>query len=193
MQTADGVVIPAMGKVIRCVPWTPEPGGTLHRCLRVQIHQDGYQDVFSQRNVDLISLPLGQVQVPGGVYDLPPFMLHNPGTQPVSFFFYLVMVGLSRATVEATPIPLPRQQAGSEMTLEPGEEFMLDPGESQEFFVRITSEGDTQLFGDEHYIDVLPYADGQALLVDGVQSGVRYVLGKIKVYLPLVVRGSSGP
>ena len=193
LPTVNGVTIPAMGKVIVCVPWTPEPGGTLHRCLRVQIHQDGYQDVFSQRNVDLVSLPLGQIQVPGGVYDLPPFMLHNPSDAPVSFFFHLVMVGLSRASIEATPIPLPRQDAGTGLALEPGEEFVLGPGDSQEFFVRITSDGGTQFVGDEHYVDVLPYADGQALLVDGIQSGVRYVLEKIKVYLPLVVRGSSVP
>ena len=110
-----------------------------------------------------------------------------------TFFLHLVMVGLTSASIEATPIPLPRQQAGIDLALEPGEEFVLGPGESQEFSVHIRSEGEPQFVGDEHYIDVLPYADGQALLVDGIQSGVRYVLQKIKVYLPLVVRGSSVP
>jgi hypothetical protein len=193
IASVPGTTIPAMGKLIICVPWTPPASGTTHRCLRVQIHQDGYRDIFSQRNVDLVRLPLGEISVPGGVYDLPPFLLHNPSAEPASFFFHLVLVGLTAASVEATPIPLPRQDAGTGLALEPGDEFELGPGESQEFFVRITSDGDPQLVGDEHYIDVLPYADGQALLVDGIQSGVRYILEKPKIYLPLVVRSSSVP
>jgi hypothetical protein len=191
--SVPGSTIPAHGKLIICVPWTPAPGGTLHRCLRVQIHQDGYYDVFSQRNVDLVRFPLGIIQVPGGQFDLPPFVLHNPSAEPASFFFNLVVVGLAGASVEATPITPPRQSAGADLTLEPEEEFVLGPGESQEFFVRITPDGEPQFVGDEHYIDVLPYGDGQALLVDGIQSGVRYVLEKFKIYLPLVVRSSSVP
>jgi hypothetical protein len=193
IQTVNGSVIPAHGKLIICIPWTPAPGGTLHRCLRVQIHQEGYHDVFSQRNVDLVRFPLGIIQVPGGLFDLPPFVLHNPSSEPVSFFFHVGVVGLTGASVEATPITLPRQNAGADLALEPGEEFVLDPGESQEFFVRITADGEPQFVGDEHYVDVLPYAEGQALLVDGIQSGVRYVLEEPRVYLPLVVRGSSVP
>jgi hypothetical protein len=193
IASVPGTTIPAMGKLIICAPWTPPPGGTLHRCLRVQIHQDGYHDVFSQRNIDLVRLPLGEISVPGGVYDLPPFLLHNPSDAPASFFFQVVTVGLSGASVEATPIPLPMQSAGAGLALEPGDEFELGPGESQEFFVRITSDGDPQLVGDGHYVDVLPYANGQALLVDGIRSGVRYVLAKPQIYLPLVVRSSSAP
>jgi hypothetical protein len=45
-------VIPANSTSKRCLPWTPTPGGT-HRCLQILIQQRGYEDIISQRNIDL--------------------------------------------------------------------------------------------------------------------------------------------
>jgi hypothetical protein len=186
--------IPALGTTTVCVPWTPAAGGTLHRCLRVQIHQDGYRDVFSQRNVDLVRLLLEVIEVPGEQLDLPPFLLKNPGPDPVPFFFDLRLVGAAGMQVAVMPLSLPRGDAAADVpgtALAPAEEVVLGPGETREFFVRITSEGTPGLVGDEHYLDVLPYGNGQALMVDGIQSGVRYVLEEPKAYLPIVVRDST--
>jgi hypothetical protein len=81
--------------------------------------------------------------------------------------------------------------------LPPGEEMLMQPGEVRSFFLRLLSQGNSllaaqpappQMVGDQHYIDVLPYGNGQALLVDGIQSGVRYVLETPTLFLPLVVR-----
>ncbi|HSJ58846.1 MAG TPA: hypothetical protein VLC95_16795 [Anaerolineae bacterium] len=91
------------------------------------------------------------------------------------------------------PIPLPLEDRAESVALQPGEELLLGPGESREFFVRITPSGEPQLVGDMHSLDVLPYGNGQALLVDGLQSGVRYLLEPLRIYLPLVVRASSAP
>lgn len=179
--TASGVTIPAYGSVTVCVPWTPAATGTLHRCLQIRIHQDGYQDVFSQRNVDLIRLGPGGSQFPGGVYDLPPFMLGNPGTAAAPFFFNLIPVGLQGmkfTVMEAAPV----------RAMQAAEEFLLEPGETREFFVRVELQGEPDLTGDVHYLDVLPYGNGQAVLINGIQSGIRYYFGMPKVYLPVVTR-----
>ncbi|MBN1660088.1 MAG: hypothetical protein JXA93_16930 [Anaerolineae bacterium] len=181
-----GSVIPANGKLIICVPWTPAAGGTLHRCLRVQIHQDGYHDIFTQRNVDLVRFPLGVIQVPGGQFDLPPFVLKNPGPDPMPFFFHLVPVGLAGMHFQV-------MEVATRSLVEPADEVWLAGGEAREFFVRIEAAGDPGLIGAETHLDVLPYGNGQPVTLDGVQSGVRYLLELLRIYLPLVVRNISTP
>jgi hypothetical protein len=37
-----------------CVPWTPAPGGTLHRCIQVTLKQPNYPDDRSQRNITVV-------------------------------------------------------------------------------------------------------------------------------------------
>ncbi|BCX03012.1 MAG: hypothetical protein KatS3mg053_0950 [Candidatus Roseilinea sp.] len=49
-----------------CVPWTPAPGGTLHRCIRVTLKQPNYRDDHSQRNITIVRpLPggFGQIRI----------------------------------------------------------------------------------------------------------------------------------
>jgi hypothetical protein len=177
------VTIPANGAVTLCVPWTPALGGTLHRCLRIQIHQDGYRDVYSQRNVDLFPLLLRIIQVPGAMLDLPPFLLHNPGPDPAPFFFNLVPQGVAGMHFQVMEVT-------TRQALAPDAEVVLGPGETREFFVRITPAGQPSLVGDQHSLDVLPYQNGQALLLDGVRSGVRYLFQPWALYLPTVLRAA---
>jgi hypothetical protein len=40
-----------------CTDWTPATGGTLHRCVRVTLKQEGYLNQVSQRNLNLVKLP----------------------------------------------------------------------------------------------------------------------------------------
>lgn len=173
--------IPAHGTLTACAPWTPAATGTLHRCLRVQIHQDGYEDVFSQRNVDLIHLDLGRLRIPDLYVDLPPFLLRNPNPDPVPIFFHLLPVGLVGLDFQV----MGATQNGAFATQN---EWMLGPEEIKEFFVRVESTGDAGLVGDQNYLDVLPYANGQALLVEGIQSGMRYMVEPWRLYLPVVLK-----
>jgi len=188
--TVNDAVIPAGGTLPICVPWTPAVGGTPHRCLRVQIHQDGYHDVFSQRNIDLFTFTLRVFQLPAGQLDLPPFLLQNPMPDPVPFFFDVVLVGLSGVSFEMV-------NADTGDPVPPGEEVLLPPGAIRPYFLRLrrdtipllAAQPDLpKMVGDQHYIDVLPYGNGQPLRVDGVHSGVRYLLATPKIYLPLVMR-----
>ena len=189
-STVKDATIPAEGTLTLCVPWTPAAGGTPHRCLRVQIQQDGYHDVFSQRNIDLFTFSMRVFQLPAGQLDLPPFLLHNPTANPVPFFLDVALVGLSDVGYEVinaeTGVPLP-----------PGTEVLLPPGALRPYFLRLSrqtspllaaQQAQPKMVGDQHYIDVLPYGNGQPLRVDGVHSGVRYLLATPKVYLPQVMR-----
>jgi uncharacterized repeat protein (TIGR01451 family) len=189
IQTVPGVVIPANGQVMTCIPWVPGAGGTLHRCVRVQIHQEGYRDVFSQRNIDLTRLPLMRLRSPGGHVDLPSFLLHNPERLMRRFFFDMRPVGLAGLMVQLIDF-----ESGDPVP--PGAEVELGALETRRFFLRLFSPVATtpgaapppQFPGDEQYIDVLPYLEGQLLMVDGIASGVRYMIRPLQVYLPVVLR-----
>lgn len=52
------------------MPWTPAPGGTLHRCIRVTLKQPNYRDDHSQRNINIVrALPgrFGQIRIPARI------------------------------------------------------------------------------------------------------------------------------
>jgi hypothetical protein len=79
-----------------------------------------------------------------------------------------------------------------ELAPDPGmaisEEVWLEPGETRQFFVRVHRQREPVLIVDEHYLDVLPYGNGQAVQINGIQSGIRYVFEIPKLYLPVVTR-----
>jgi uncharacterized repeat protein (TIGR01451 family) len=185
VRTVPDVFIPANAMVMECIVWVPGTGGTLHRCVRVQIQQDGYRDVFSQRNINLVRLPLSRLRVPNGQIDLPPFLLHNPGTDPMPFFFDVRPVGLAGLLVQ-----LIDQQTGG--VVPPAGEVVLSPGEVRAFFLRLMSPAGRapapEFAGDDQYIDVLPHGNGQLIVMDGLVSGVRFVFAPPEVYLPIVLR-----
>ena len=71
-----------------CIPWTPAASGTLHRCILVTLKQSGYQDMRSQRNVDIVrtSSNLGSLDIP--------FMIGNPDLVDHALTFDLSTFGL---------------------------------------------------------------------------------------------------
>jgi hypothetical protein len=56
-----------------CTNWTPAGTGTLHRCILVTLRQAGFQDMHSQRNIDI----LRDVPSDLGLLDIP-FHVGNP-------------------------------------------------------------------------------------------------------------------
>lgn len=83
------VSIPANSLAAYCINWTPAGTGTLHRCILVTLHQAGYRDEVSQRNLDLVrTLPgsLGAISVP--------IKLTNPDLVAHTLTFDLEAVGL---------------------------------------------------------------------------------------------------
>lgn len=40
-----------------CISWTPTASNNLHRCILITLHQEGFQDQTSQRNIDLQRRP----------------------------------------------------------------------------------------------------------------------------------------
>jgi hypothetical protein len=72
-----------------CHPWTPTPGGTLHRCIGIVLSQAGYQDEFSQRNIDLVSAPPARPDRT----DVP-FVVGNPDNVPHHVTFQIQAFGI---------------------------------------------------------------------------------------------------
>jgi hypothetical protein len=71
--TTQSFTLPPNSIAKYCVPWTPAPGGTLHRCIQVTLKQPNYPDDRSQRNITLVR-PL-----PGGFTTLRvPAIIQNP-------------------------------------------------------------------------------------------------------------------
>jgi hypothetical protein len=117
-----------------CVGWTPAVGGTLHRCVLVTLQQPGYQDMHSQRNVDLRRIPvsgLGALNIPFvvGNPDLVPHHLeliptvygldpgwqiqffHNPGDPPPDMLgagetanLYMVLIALNKPNYQSADL-----------------------------------------------------------------------------------------
>ena len=52
--TTQSFTLPPNSLAKYCVPWTPAPGGTLHRCIQVTLKQPNYPDDRSQRNITLV-------------------------------------------------------------------------------------------------------------------------------------------
>ncbi len=203
IQTVKGVRIPAGGSVTTCIPWTPAPGGTTHRCLRVRVQQPGYRDIFSQRNLDVrriilpapsqnaeYILPLFQVRYPFSMTDsaavrapsqLPPFELE------------LRTLGLPGFRVEIV-------DADTDEVVLPGSELWFDAKGSRRFYVRLSTgpaglsalgavAPPSPFAGTRGLIDIVPYVDGRRMTVDGVESGVEFEVDPPVVrFLPLILR-----
>lgn len=77
-----------------CVPWTPSPGGTLHRCIQVTLKQPNYLDDRSQRNVNVVR-PL-----PGGFATLRvPAVIKNPDGISHTLQLQTILLGIDPAWV----------------------------------------------------------------------------------------------
>ncbi|MGE5224429.1 MAG: hypothetical protein ACM3PY_18480 [Omnitrophica WOR_2 bacterium] len=189
IQTVNGAVIPAHGTVTLCIVWTPAPGGTLHRCIQVQIHQDGYQDIYSQRNLDLLRFKISDLR-PGAFLVLPDFLIHNPGPDPAPFVFDLMAKGINPALLD---IQLMDAATGKQVM--PGDVVNFMGNESRRFFLRLglapgimsamEPSAPSGIVGDDAVIDVIPYQNGQQLMVNGQPSGVEFEIDPLAhLYLP---------
>ncbi len=190
IQTVANVVVPAHGSKTICITWIPTAGGTLHRCIEVDIHQDGYFDIFSQRNVDLVRFNLANLFNGAQFVNLPNFIIHNPDPGPEPFTFDLQEVGVNGFQF----ILMDHNGA----IVPPGTEIPFGAGESQSFFLQVrqaaaaasshaaNAAAPSPLTGSVSYVDVIPYVNGQPLMVDGNQSAVRFAFETPVVYLPII-------
>jgi uncharacterized repeat protein (TIGR01451 family) len=81
------VTLPPNSIANYCITWIPSTAGTLHRCALVTLHQNGYQDETSQRNVDVVRvrpLGLGGLDIPFFVGN-PDLITHTLSIDPIMF------------------------------------------------------------------------------------------------------------
>jgi hypothetical protein len=77
------VQIPPLGKVKVCTQWVPSIAG--HFCAQIIIRQEGYQDVVSQRNMDVAEY------LRPGITDQYAFPVGNPFDKPITVSLGLVL------------------------------------------------------------------------------------------------------
>jgi hypothetical protein len=160
-----GVVIPAHTTIQRCLTWTPPPGST-HRCLQIRIQQQGYEDIISQRNIDLERpLEAGQEALERE------FEVGNPGGQSKTVELDIKKIGLA-------------PEWGVSLAWD---ETTLAAGEVRTNTIRIEPPpggSDTGLFGSGHIVAVEAFIDDE--LIGGVQF--EFEAEEHKIYLPIILK-----
>ena len=165
------VVIPAHTTITRCLTWTPPPGSE-HRCLQIRIQQEGYNDIISQRNIDIVRLP--------GTAILPmefEFTVGNPNGQTETVQLDVEEIGL--------PPGWSAELDFNEVTLGPGETVsntLRIQTPSHAFAVMQVNE--EVLPGDAHLVAVEAFIDDE--LIGGLQF--EFEVEEREIYLPIIMR-----
>jgi hypothetical protein len=168
---AQAVILPANSIANYCITWTPAAGGTLHRCALVTLHQDGYQDETSQRNMELVNT------LPGGLSQIDiPLFIGNPDLITHTLSIDLVTFGIDPFWVPHWPDP-PPDELGS------GQNIMLHLGFMGGGIKGINSPSNPfAMYGDSHRVEV-------GVLLDGVQvGGLTIELSSSITFLPVITR-----
>ena len=170
-------VLPANSLAKYCIDWTPSSGGTLHRCALVTLKQPGYQDMRSQRNVDILpttSSGLGSL--------LLPFKVRNPDLVGHQLNFDIHVFGIDPYWVPTITGPNPGDPPPT----------MLGSGETADLFLRLlpavaANKNGAALappadygFGDVHQAEVTVLLDDQSI------GGFTAQLITNKLFLPIV-------
>lgn len=171
--TAQSFALPPHSLATYCVNWTPLASTALHRCLLVTLHQAGFLDQRSQRNLDIAHLPPGSAPISVSI----PIDIGNPLPYTSTITLDGRLIGLSGWMPAFTPaVPL-----------------VLGPGATQRFTLRLVpaviaqtvsavTAGPTT-FGDVVRADVTLSLDGEPY------SGFSVDLTPpLRMFLPLVLR-----
>jgi hypothetical protein len=161
-----------------CIDWTPSATGTLHRCLRVKLSQPGYQDQYSQHNIDLVRIlpiDLSKLKVP--------FVVRNPDLVPHKLGFKFQVFGVDPAWQpevmgDGSVMPPEMLGAGEQVNLEM---ILIGLKATQDMPV---APGDYR-YGDQSQIEV------EVLLDDVPLGGFTVVLETPSLYLPLVEKNQA--
>ncbi len=160
-----------------CVNWTPDAGGTLHRCILVTLQQDNYADQTSQRNINLVRVNLGNFSD----IDLP-VLVRNPDLIPHVLEIRPTIYGINPAwqfmVVDEQGNPPPE---------------IIEPGQTLNLRMRLMPpvaltlrQNNTRLpdfrYGDQSHAEV-------AVLMDGVEiGGFTLELEAPVVWVPIVLK-----
>jgi hypothetical protein len=158
------VVIPAHTTVKRCLTWITSPG-SLNRCLQIRIQQRGYEDITSQRCVEL--QPAVKISEGTVVREIP---IGNPTGHIKVVDMDIKKVGL--------PPGVNVSVAQNSMTLEPGQVMTntvrIEPP--------VGAVGPWP--GEGHMVAVEAFIDEE--LVGGVQ--IEFQVEGVQIYLPIILK-----
>jgi hypothetical protein len=176
------VTLPPFSNAKYCINWTPSTGGTLHRCIQITLKQPGYQDMRSQRNIDLKPARPNKLDL----LDFT-FKVRNPDLVPHTLELSPTIYGIDPfweikfITDPGDPPPdviLPGQTLNLHMLLVPAVQktqlFGAAPTQAEP--------PSDYRFGDVSRVDV-------GILLDGEQvGGITAELSSSRILLPIIIR-----
>lgn len=173
----ENFTLPANSIANYCADWTPDTSGTLHRCVLVTLKQANFADQTSQRNINIVRVPpgnLGTLDVPVRVGN-PDLVRHTLQISPTIFgirpFWELVIV-------DENGDPPPD-------VLEPGEVLNLRlrfaPPANALATTRAVAPDDFR-YGDESRVEIAILLDGETV------GGFSLNLETSRLALPIIVR-----
>jgi hypothetical protein len=153
-----------------CVPWTPPATGTPHRCILVHLTQAGYQEMRSQRNVDLVryTQPLNTLDIP--------VTIGNPDLVDHHVTFDLQSSGIDPYWL---PVILPNP-GDPPPDLIPGGGTLIVHLKFVPPLVTLASPPVDFHFGDASQVSVGVLLDGQP------SNGFTILLGNTRTFLPAI-------
>jgi uncharacterized repeat protein (TIGR01451 family) len=155
-----------------CIPWTPATGGTLHRCARVTLIQDGAQNQDSQHNVDLVRPGLGRLDLLA-----PKFIIGNPDLITHTLELTTTMVGIDPYwVIRILPDPPPVLGPGQHM------DFMLSFVPAMQATSAPQAPPPNFRMGDVSQVEVNALLDGQSA------GGFTIQLDSLHIFLPTLSR-----
>jgi uncharacterized repeat protein (TIGR01451 family) len=168
------ITLPPLSIDRYCIDWTPSSSGTLHRCVLVTLHQSGYMDQQSQRNIDIrhpLPLSLGQLDIP--------FVVGNPDIITHTWTYTSTVFGID-------PYWAPVIQTGGG---DPPPDF-LGPGQSMNLHLHLVPSGGLSplapptdySYGDVSKVEVTVLLDGQPY------GGFTLELDPPQLFLPVIVK-----
>lgn len=169
------VTLPPNSLIPYCVGWTPVAGRTLHRCILATLKQPGYQDQYSQHNVDIVRPSSSNLTGPF------PFIAGNPDLVGHKLGFRFNLVGINPMWM-----PIIEPLGGGSL---PG---MIGAGMQLKLQLRLAS---PMLAPNAALPPLLDLSLGSlysievSLLLDGVPSGGFTIqLAPEQIFLPIVKR-----
>jgi hypothetical protein len=169
------ITLPANSLATYCASWTPETGGTLHRCALATLVQPNSMDQTSQHNLNVVRPLTGDLS---GLSI--PFVVGNPGLADRGLGFDISLVGIDPLWVPVvlTPAgdPPPTMLAGGSV-IPLVLRFTIGPAGLSTLAPQVPS---SYSFGDSSSIEVTELLDGEP------GSGFSVIFEPYRVYLPLI-------
>jgi hypothetical protein len=188
----NNIVLPPTSFTEHCIPWTPASiagAAGLHRCIQVVLRQAGFQDQYSQRNVDIRRVTVLDLRA---LLNLQiPFHVGNPTPGPGPLELMTTLVGLDQQLVVPKWLPEPPPVLAPGAVYEGKLGFVLGTAFGAQAGQGVSAASLEQILATNPYTSGDVFAVEVAAMIDGDVVGgftVQLEVPKPSMYLPVVAK-----